>query len=207
MNSRHIAQQPQTSPKRIFCIEGLWDDNLRRKITVLPILELLESTDNVQFIHHKVATEHELEFFINAWKRARYKTYPILYLAFHGEPGRLLLGKKSYTLQRLAKTVSDTNGQLILFLASCSILKIPLIDLQNFFEMTNAQMIVGYCKDVPWNEACAFELLVLSLLQELQFNSKSLNRIQTKIQNLAVRFPDLRFHCLTKSTLKSSIKL
>jgi hypothetical protein len=55
--------------KGIFCLEGLWDNDLKRKSTVQPILNMLEVNDGVKYIHQDVATIEELEFYLKQWKQ------------------------------------------------------------------------------------------------------------------------------------------
>ena len=80
--------------KGIFCLEADWSSDLKSRSSVEPILELLdqEETDRVPHIHRDVATPEELEFFLDKWTQKGYRSHPILYLAFHGDPGRIFLG-------------------------------------------------------------------------------------------------------------------
>ena len=50
--------------KGIYCLEGLWDQNLNNKSTVLPILELLHKGSICNYIYQTCATKEELEFFL-----------------------------------------------------------------------------------------------------------------------------------------------
>ena len=43
-------------PKRIFCIEGNWDDNLATTNSVRPVLELLDINVGVRFIYRDCST-------------------------------------------------------------------------------------------------------------------------------------------------------
>lgn len=82
------------SQKGVFCLEADWSTNLKRSSSVEPILELLDQqeTAKVPHIHRDVATPEELKFFLDKWSQKRYRSHPILYLAFHGDPGRIFLG-------------------------------------------------------------------------------------------------------------------
>ncbi len=76
------AMTAKIKKKGIYCIEGLWDHgNIQDETTVLPILD-----------------------FLDKWKhKAINEKYPILYLAFHGDPGYIFLTHKDkYSLAQLA---------------------------------------------------------------------------------------------------------
>jgi len=50
------------SKKGIFCLEGLWENNLTKKSTVQPILSLLELNKKIKFIYKDCGTVPEFEF-------------------------------------------------------------------------------------------------------------------------------------------------
>jgi len=91
--------------KGIYCVEGLWETDIKNKATVLPMLELLEKRGICKFIYHDCATRHELEFYLKKWKRKSISDkYPILYLTFHGDPrGNYNQPKRIYTLEDLGE--------------------------------------------------------------------------------------------------------
>src|SRR5437762_1549422 len=96
--------------KGIYCLEGLWDINLKDKSTVLPILELLEKSGVCKHMHHSCATKDELEFFLKKWKQKSISSkFPILYLAFHGVPGAILISQNTpYSLKELGDILADS---------------------------------------------------------------------------------------------------
>lgn len=70
----------------IFCIEGFWYGDHRDKITVYPVLELINRIEGMPFIHHRWGSIEEFKYSIERWKtKAFHKKYSVLYLAFHGE--------------------------------------------------------------------------------------------------------------------------
>ncbi|MCK4680940.1 hypothetical protein KAT82_07415, partial [bacterium] len=70
--------------KGIFCIEGLWDPDLRVSSSVEPLLDLLNLNALISYIHMDAATHEEFEFYVKKWMQKRYDGYPILYIASHG---------------------------------------------------------------------------------------------------------------------------
>jgi len=85
--------QMKQSRRNIFCLEGLWNhDNVNDTSTILPILDLLDKQNCCKHVYHKCATKKELEFYLKKWKQAGIShKYPILYLAFHGQPESIFL--------------------------------------------------------------------------------------------------------------------
>ena len=81
-------------PKHIFCIEGNWDMDLNEKASVRPVLELLEINADVKYIYRDCSTVEELYFLLERWQQKRYSDHKILYLAFHGKPGEILIDHK-----------------------------------------------------------------------------------------------------------------
>ncbi len=86
--------------KGIFCIEGMWSQDLRTPSSVEPLLDLLDLNASIDYIHVDVATVEEFELFIGKWMQKRYDRYPILYLATHGSASELQIGSYSVLNRR-----------------------------------------------------------------------------------------------------------
>ena len=188
--------------KGIFCLEGLWDNDLKRKSTVQPILSMLEVNGGVKYIHQDVATIEELEFYLKRWKQARYRKYPILYLAFHGENEALLIGRKEYTLDQLGTILQNSSPDSVIMLASCSTLKTDRRNLKRFLQRTKALAICGYKSRVNWMLAAAFELLLLSAFQEIEFSGRGIGAIERHVVSFGSHFDDLQFTMITRKELR-----
>ena len=127
--------------KGIYCIEGLWDHgNILDQSTVLPILDLLEKRGYCNYIYHDCATKPELEYFLDKWKSKKIKDkYPILYLAFHGDPSYIFLTHKDkYSLAELAEFLGDKCTGKIIYFGSCSTLNIDKRRINSFLKKTGA---------------------------------------------------------------------
>ena len=154
--------------KGIFCLEGLWDSDLKIHSTISPILELLRVKEKIDYIYKDVATEEEFEFYLNKWKQKKYKKYPILYLATHGEENSIFLGNRKYSLDRLSEYLTGSCKNRIIVFGSCSTMKVRKHTLKKFLQKTNALAICGYKIDVDWMVSTAFELLLLNTMQDNQ---------------------------------------
>jgi hypothetical protein len=174
----------KNSKKGIYCLEGLWDHhNIQDQSTVLPILDLLQKRDYCNYIYHDCATKEELEFFLDKWKRLSVSNkYPILYFAFHGEEGSIFFtNKKKYTLDELGDYLEGKCFGKVIYFGSCSTLKIDKRIIKSFLEKTGAIAAIGYKIKVDWMLATAFELLVLSALQEDKFDTQGIHKVRDKI--------------------------
>lgn len=170
--------------KGIFCLESMWKPSVKSKMTVQPILELLEKAEVCNHLYHKCATKEELEFMLNKWKTKAVQTkFPILYFAYHGIKGALQVTKnnKIITLDELGVLLEDSCFGKIFFFASCETLDIDERHVQRFLNKTGAIAAIGYKIEVDWMLATAFELLVLNALQEDKFDSKGIENVKSTI--------------------------
>jgi hypothetical protein len=188
--------------KGIFCLEGMWDSDLKRKSTVQPILNMLEVNNSVRYIHHDVATIEELEFYLGKWKNGRYRGYPILYLAFHGENETLLIGDSEYSLDRLGTILEGACRSTILLLASCNTMKTDRRNIKRFLRQTEALALCGYKSKVSWTLSASFELLLLSSFQEIEFSSRGLKMMENKVRTFGNLFSELDFSIVTRRELR-----
>jgi len=184
--------------KGIFCLEGLWYDDLRKRSTVKPILELLELNSNIPFLHSDCATEEEFKFYINKWRTAKYKRYSILYLAFHGKEKGLLIENNVFTLEQISDLLAGKCKNRIIVFASCSTVKTDKRNLKNFLRKTNTLAICGYKRIVPWISSTAFELMLLAAMQDNVFDGRGIEAIYRKITMVAKMFKELDFRMVTK---------
>jgi hypothetical protein len=186
--------------KRIFCLEGLWEQDLTKKSTILPILDLLYLNDNIEFIYRDCATKEETEFYLQKWTQEKYAYFPILFLAFHGEEGTIHIGKTNYPVDRLSEILSGKCANAIIFFASCMTLKMDKRKLKKILVKTGALAICGYRSDVDWMKSAAFELLVLN---EMQRNSLTVQGVDAIRRRVMSEYPkmvkDFKFIMLTKS--------
>ncbi len=156
----------------IYCIEGSWLRNPRRQLSVEPVLSILRSGSKIPYVHRDVSTDGELAFHLHEWSSKAYASYPYLYLAVHGNHGKISsrrlknvrYDKVELGLDWLAGVLEDRcDGRVIMF-ASCSTLRIHGAHLTKFHEVTGVRAVLGYKDDVEWLDAAAFELALFSML-------------------------------------------
>lgn len=183
--------------KGIFCLEAKWYDDLKKRSSVKPILELLELNSRIPYIHADCATKAEFKFFLKKWALKKYGRYPILYLAFHGSENGIWISDKFVTLEEISTILQNRCSNRIILFASCSTINIETKDLKQFLKTTGALAICGYKLVVPWIQSTALELIILSTLQENIFDGRGIEAIKRKLDSLADMFQPLEFKIIT----------
>jgi hypothetical protein len=191
---------PRLSAKGIFCLEGDWDQDLRSKRSIQPVLELLAKSNSplIPSIRRDIGTKAELEHYLAKWPLQRYASFNILYLAFHGEPGKLYVGDRGNTvdLDWLEERLKDSCRGCLIHFGSCGTMDAHGKRLQRFMNRTGALALCGYKTDVDWMLSSAFELMLMSTLQKNAFTRAGLKAAQKRITKEAaglVRELDFRF--------------
>jgi len=135
------------------------------------------------YIYHDCATKAELEFYLNKWKNKTInEKYPILYLAFHGEKGCVILTQKDkYSLEELSAFLGNKCAGKIIYFGSCSTLNIDKRIINNFLENTGALAAIGYKTDIDWIQSTACDLFVFEALQNEKLDTQGINKIHNKI--------------------------
>lgn len=161
----------------IFCLEGDWSPNLEVKQSVKPLLELLETTDQMRFIYRGVNTPEEFRYLIRKWPQRQYSRYSIGYLGFHGEAGHLYIGRQRVSLEELADQIGGACQNRIIYFGSCAVLAVPRLRIEKFRKQTGARCVAGYTKYLDWLQSSAFDLLLFDALTQY----KRLDAVERKM--------------------------
>ncbi len=172
----------------IFCLEGLWDEDLEEKCSVYPILKMVEMNGKNPFLHHRVATSGDMDYYLSRWKKSCRKSYPILYFAFHGESGMLLIGEQRYTLGQLSEKLENSCREAFIFFASCKTVNIPDETIKRFLQTTKVKGILGYRNTVVWIISAAFEILLLSEIVAIDLTPNGLSRLKRRADVISNNF-------------------
>lgn len=168
----------------IFCLEGFWYGDHRDKTTVRPVLDLLNCYQKLPFIHHRCGTKAEFKHSIERWKtKGFHSKYPILALAFHGEPGKLLIGKDEISLLELEEILGNKCQRSIIYFGSCATMKWDHRSLQSFLKRTEMLAVMGYTKDVDWLPSASFEVSLLSKFMKTSLTSDNIQKVKGEIEN------------------------
>lgn len=154
--------------KGIFCIEGSWENDHRDKKSVVKALEFLECIESVKSIIKQCHNPTTLKELLSDSMQAKYSKYPIVYLAFHGSPEEIFVGKRNRTVSfdEVAEIIGDrANGKIIHF-GCCSTLETDGWSIRRFLKKTNALAVSGYKKDIDFVQSTAFDLLYFQQCQK-----------------------------------------
>jgi len=177
--------------KGIFCLEiGDWYGDMKKRETIRPVLELLHySLLKVPFIYRDVATQSELNHYLNKWTQNKYKGFPILYMAFHGSPGEILVSEESGRSVRvgfddlLDVLEGACHGKVIHF-GACDTLNAHGSVLNRYLRSFDALAISGYKRQVDWIESSVFEMLYLSELQKNAMTKAGVMAVEKRIKEV-----------------------
>jgi hypothetical protein len=190
--------------KGIFCVEGFWTTDLRTTWTVRTVLQFLKDNAGIPYVHNRAAARAQFEHHVSRFPQAAYRKYPILYLAFHGREGSLCIwGNDDYSLENITSLLQDKCHGRIVVLGGCSVLNIDKRKLKAFLRTMGALAICGYRNDVDWIRSSAFEMLLLSELQDNVFDRRGIRPIVRKCTALAKAFKaadpekDIRFRIVS----------
>lgn len=170
----------------IFAIEGEWFSDLRGGVSFRPLLEIIHCLNRSPFVHRDAATREELFYYLRKWTQKRYAGYPILYLGFHGEEEKILIGDGRDSecrvyLNELMEQLEGRCARRIIYIGSCSTMGIDERRLQTFLQRTNALAICGYRYPIDMVRSAAFELLLFNALLENSVNLNGVKAMRRKI--------------------------
>ena len=148
----------------IFCVEGTWSSSLTDRASVREMLEILEDVDGIEYIHTRVSTVDGLMDALRKWRQKQYSRYSLGYFAFHGRPGRILIGRHPVRLKELGATLEDACAGKTLYFGSCSVLQVPERQIAQFRAQTKAECLVGFNRDIDWLASAALDLILLQAM-------------------------------------------
>ena len=168
--------------KNIVCLESFWNRDVENRLSVQPILELASKKNYIKSILLTCNTMEELE--CNLKIAPGRNGYGILYFAFHGFPGGIIMAASTADLETLAEFMGKKFSNWIVHFGSCRTLHIEERRIFAFMEKTNVLMMVGYKKDVSWMESAAIDLLLLDSIQFYKDMRKFWKRFRMAYGNL-----------------------
>jgi hypothetical protein len=155
------------APKQIpgvFCLEAEWESDLRRKSTIKPLLDVLEGQRLIDFIYKDVGTREEVEHYSKIWTQKRYEKYRLLYVASHGDPGVIKVGRNNIEIEEIGEWLDGRAKGAVVYFAGCATVAVPNPRLDTFLKLSGAKAVCGYSVDVDWLESTAFDLLIIEAL-------------------------------------------
>lgn len=157
----------------IYCIEtSHWRDGETQQPSVDKLLGLIEDTQGIPYIHRDFSTKEELEFLLTEATQKKFSSFPVIYVASHGEERNLWVRQKvgktlpasRIGLDELREMLKGRGKGKILFFSACGLMKGNASHLKKFLKETGIKALVGYQRNVSWIESAQLEL---GLLPEL----------------------------------------
>lgn len=184
-----------TRPLGVACFEAPWVTDMRNRLSVLPVLELLQRLGTIRFFHRTIGTRAQLNKDLLAWAtQARYSSYEVAFIATHGVPGSILIGRDKVSLVDLAEQLDGRLSRRIVYFGACASADDDVPDirsrapfestLRKFKARTKARAVCGYANDVDWDESAAFELLLLSCLDQYSGRLYAFKRLRQDYPDL-----------------------
>jgi len=178
--------------KGVYCIEGKWWPNRIRQDSVKPTLDLLDQSVcyNTPHLHHRTDTKDYTEHLLREWLQARYAAFPILVLAFHGTPGKILVSKgrghsRYLSLEEVAEILDGACKGSVIHFSSCETIDVEKKRLEAFLRKTKAAAVSGFRYDIEWLHSAAFEILYLGALQNYSATAHGMRAVERQLKSLA----------------------
>ena len=150
-----MKKQP---PRNIYCLEVNWRTNPRCRQSVRPMLDILRDAAGIKYIYRKCNTREEFFEYLRQYTFERYRNYTILYIAFHGRPNKIQIGRDLVTLREIADILEGFLAHRVVYFGSCSTMRTKRANIDDFLHRTKADILAGYSKDVDFIQATAWEL-------------------------------------------------
>ena len=176
---------------KIFCLETEWAQSvhdMKYESQAKPLLEFLNNSSGIGYTFRQIATKADFDYYINHLTRPSYKDYNIVYLCFHGNPGKITFadqgiygGESSIELLDFAQENRGIFEGKVVHLGSCSTFNTDEKLILKFKSLTKALMVTGYQEDVEMTESFIFEAWLLnSLYKHPDYRAKRLMDLANK---------------------------
>jgi len=155
---------------------------VENRLSVQPILELAAKKNGIKSVLLTCNTIEELAYNLRIVPRRN--GYGILYFAFHGYPGGIMMAADRAKLETIAEFMGKRFSNWIVYFGSCDTLRIRESRIFKFMEKTKVLMTIGYRKRAFWTESSALELLLLDLIQDYKDMRKFWKRFRIAYKGL-----------------------
>ena len=154
------------------------------RLSVQPILELASKRNYIRWALLPCNTMQELEFNLRIAPHGNGKGNGILYFAFHGFPGGIIMAGSKAKLETIATFMGRKFSNWVVYFGSCTTFRVEKSRISDFMQRTNTLMAIGYRKNVHWMESSAIDLLLLDSLQKYKDMRKFWKRFRMAYKGL-----------------------
>lgn len=155
--------------KNIFCIEGDWGQGYEDCRSITTALDFLNASIGIHAIRKGCTNPEQFSNYLKDSLKDSYESFGIIYLAFHGSPGKLHINQhQKIDFSSIAATLEGKARDKIIHFGSCSTLKLSGWDLRRFKKATGALAISGYSKEIDFIESTVLDILYFRKCQAYQ---------------------------------------
>ena len=177
--------------RNIYCLEGDWWGDPKKPSTVRPIFDLLaQAYPNLRYTHRSIGTREEFDHALESWTQRKYADFPILYLAFHGNPNILFVGdrrkaKGRVSLDAIAERLEGHCHDRLIHFGSCKTLHCSPRNLTSFLKRTKALAVSGYRTDINWLLSASFEVYLLGAMHEATLSLRGARQLTERVRQVS----------------------
>lgn len=159
----------RTAKPGIFVMEGKWSPKVRDVRSVSPVLQALEAAGRARYVHQHLNDRDDLHRAFKRWGQRQHAPYNIGYVALHGSPGMVYIGRYQVDLFAIRDATPDVDlrGKILHF-GSCSVLDMEESENQSLRKDLGVRAMTGFTTDVEWFESMGFEMLLFDALTYYQ---------------------------------------
>lgn len=198
--------------KRLYCIEGHWDYGPGcGEPSVEPMLQMVHACGGWPYLRRNCATVSEMRYWLQTEWCERCANGSILYIASHGDPGRIWLSSREgfrevEALSTLADRIENDlfAERCLVHFGGCRVLDCSDDAIDAFLDRSGAYAVSGYTEDGYWiagnsgfPPSLALELMFFGSICERNVNianhataGQELPRLAEEIKR---RFPECGF--------------
>lgn len=145
----------------LWVMEGNWSSRVTDVRSVTPILEALEQAGRARSATHHLNDEDDLRRALTRWGQKQHANYNIGYVALHGSPGAVHIGRSTVNLFELGESLPRKSLRpKVLHFGSCSVMDLSPSERRDLRASMGVKVLTGFTEDVEWFESMAFELLL-----------------------------------------------
>ncbi len=150
---------------KIFSIEGEWEKATKNStLSVLPGLQLLNQVEDIPFVHRTAVTHQEFHHYLKSFGKS--SAFNVLYLAFHGDKGAIWFEEGELKLLDLASIYPNVFEDTTILISSCQVASQRKV-IEQFKNITGAQKVAAYRKDIDFFESMILDLACLKALSRV----------------------------------------
>ncbi|TDO30044.1 hypothetical protein EV643_14119 [Kribbella sp. VKM Ac-2527] len=149
----------------LWVMEGNWSASVRDVRSVEPVLSALQGGRRAHHAKRHINDPDDLAQALKQWGQRQHDMFNIGYVALHGSPATVHIGRKSLDMCELGERLPPaTLKRKALHFGSCSVLNIHYKRREALRKALGVKVISGFTTDVEWFESLAFELLLFDAL-------------------------------------------